>query len=192
MSRYLDSIRGELTAMEQEIPTLPEELDSVVTRLDRSKLRSLFFRLDQDLNKLLARLFDAQRIGALLYPLIVQPSYPYIRETTEEDLAKWRAAWKSDILVVAGKEGIGVIATFELARKYQTTVAQVILAAQQQGNIVLGWDQYRELLDEIGSLIGGDEERGTITSSPGQIVIGVPVTGTESADVKILPKNSLL
>ena len=100
--------------------------------------------------------------------------------------------WKSDILVVAGKEGVGVIATSELARKYQTTVAQVILAAQQQGNIVLGWDQYRELLNEIGSLIGGDEERGTITSSPGQIVIGVPVTGTESADVKILPKNSLL
>lgn len=191
MSLYLDILEDELTTVEQKIQALPEELDSVVTRLDRSKLRSLLSRLDQDFNRLLDRLSDHQRVGALLCSFTVLPSYPYVRETTQEDLARWRAAWKSNIRVAVGKEGVGVIATSELARKHQTTVAQVILTAQQQGSVVLGWDQYRELLDKIGGLIGGDEERGTITGSPRQVIIGVPVTGTESADAKILPRSSL-
>jgi len=69
---------------------------------------------------------------------------------------------------------VGVIAVSELAKKYQTTVPQVILAAQQQGYTVLGWDQYQHLLDEISSLIGEDKE-----SLPGAIV-GIPVTTTDS------------
>jgi len=85
--------------------------------------------------------------------------------------------------VVLGKEGVAVIAISELARKYQTTVPQVILAAQQQGYIVLGWDQYQNLLDEIGSLIGEDEESRTI--------VGIPVTTMDSPqEVKVLPKSS--
>jgi len=48
----------------------------------------------------------------------------------------------------------------------------------------LGWEQYLKLLDEIGKLIGGDEE-----SLPGTIV-GVPVITTDSTQgVKILPKS---
>ena len=49
---------------------------------------------------------------------------------------------------------------------------------------MLGWEQYLKLLDEIGKLIGGDEE-----SLPGTIV-GIPVTTTGSTQgVKILPKS---
>ena len=55
-----------------------------------------------------------------------------------------------------------------------TSSIRINLAAQQQGYIMLGWDQYQNLLDEIGSLIGGDEE-----SHPGAIV-GIPVTTTDS------------
>lgn len=58
-----------------------------------------------------------------------------------EDLVGWHDAQKSEIRVVVGKEGVGVIAVSELALKYQTTVSQVILVAQQQGYVVLGWDQ---------------------------------------------------
>jgi hypothetical protein len=43
-----------------------------------------------------------------------------------------------------------------------------------QGYTVLGWDEYQNLLDEIGSLIGENEE-----SLPGTIV-GIPVTTTDS------------
>jgi len=68
-----------------------------------------------------------------------------------------------------------------------TTVPQVILAAQQQGYTVLDWDEYQSLLDEIGSLIGEDEE-----SLPAAIV-GIPVTTTDSPqEVKSLPKSSPL
>ena len=48
--------------------------------------------------------------------------------------------------------------------------------------MVLGWDDYQNLLDELGSLIGEDEESRTI--------VGIPVTTTDSAqEVKVLPKS---
>jgi len=171
--------------MEQEIQALPEELDSIVARLDRGKLRSLGFRLNQDFNKLLDRLSDAQRSYAKFFPFVFVPNdlNGPLRRITEEDLARWRAAWKSDVRVVLGKEGVGVIAISELARKYKTTVPHVILAAQQQGYIMLGWDEYQNPLDEVGSLIGEDEESGAI--------VGIPVTTTDSPqEVKVLPKSS--
>ena len=71
-----------------------------------------------------------------------------------------------------GKGRVEVIAPSELAKEYKTTVSQIILGAQQQGYTVLGWNQYQNLLDEIGSLIGEDKE-----SLPGTIV-GIPVTTT--------------
>ena len=191
MSSFLNSLEDKLRVMEEETKALPGELDSSVARVDRGKLRNLGFRLNQDFNRLLDRLFAPQRINALLSPFIFMPdglSGPLYRRITEEDLAKWRAAWKSDIRVVAGKEGVGVIAISELARKYQTTVPQVILAAQQQGYIVRGWEDYQNLLEEIGSLIGGDEK-----SLPETTVMGILVTTTDSPqEVKVLPKNSPL
>ena len=125
MSSFLNSLGDKLAAMEQEIQTLPRELDSAVARLDRGKLRRLLFHLDQDFNKLLDQLFAPQKMNALLSPFILMPeglNGPLYRRITQEDLAKWRAAWKSDIRVVAGKEGVEVIAVSELAKKYQTTV----------------------------------------------------------------------
>ncbi|MBA7529095.1 hypothetical protein ES705_21287 [subsurface metagenome] len=190
MSSLLNNLEDKLRVMEEEIQNLPGELDSAVARVDRDKLRRLSFSLDQDFNKLLDRLFAPQRINALLSLFILLPdgpNGPLYRRITEEDLAKWRAAWKSDIRVVAGKEGVAVIAISELARKYKTAVPQVILAAQQQGYIVLDWDGYQDLLDEIGSLIGGDEE------SVPEAIVGIPVTTTDSSqEVKILLKNSPL
>jgi len=190
MSSFLNSLEDKLAAMEREIQALPEELDSAVARLYRGKLRSLGFRLNQDFNKLLDRLFDGQRINALLFPFIFMPNGPngpLYRRITEDDLSRWRYAHKSDIRVVVSKEGVEIIAVSELARKYQTTVPQIILAAQQQGYIVLGWDEYQNLLDEIGRLIGEDEK-----SFPGAIV-GIAVTTTDSPqEVKVLPKSSPL
>jgi len=190
MSPFLNSLEDKLTAMEQKIQALPEEVDSIVVRIDRGKLRSLSFQLDQDFNKLLDRLFEAQRFNALLFPFILMPdglNGPLYRRITEKDLSRWRAAWKSDVRVVLGKEGVDVIVISELARKYQTTVPQIIVAAQQQGYTVLDWDQYQKLLDEIGSLIG--EDKGSL---PGAIV-GIPVTTMDSPqEVKILRKSSSL
>ena len=161
--------------------TLPGELDSVVAHLDRDKLRSLFSRLNQDFNKL----FDAHhRSGMFSLPLIIQPTYPYIREITSEDLARWREAYKSEVRIVIGKRKVAVMAASELAKEYKTTVPQIILAAQRQGYIVLGWEQYLKLLDEIGSLIGDHEEslRGSI--------VGIPVITPDSTQgVKMLPQS---
>ena len=89
---------------------------------------------------------------------------------------------------------MGVIAASELAREYKTTVSQIILAAQQQGYTVLSWDQYLKLLDEMGKLIGGDEQQDKAIEPPGDtahMAIGIPVTTTDSTqEVKILPKSS--
>ncbi len=171
MSSFLNSLKDKLTVMEREMEALPGELDSIVAHFDQAKLRSLWFRLNQDFNNLLDRLFAPQRMNALLFPFIFMPdgiNGPLYGRITEKDLSRWRAAWKSDVRVVIGKEGVDVIVISELARKYQTTVTQVILAVQQQSYVVLGWDGYQHLLAEIGSLIGEDEE-----SLPGAIV-GIP------------------
>ena len=196
MGSFLNSLEDKLRVMEEEIKTLPRDLDSVVAHLNRGKLRRLSFSLDQKFNKLLDRLFDAQRINALLFPFIFMPNGlngPISRRITQEDLAKWRAVWKSDIRVVLGKEGVGLIAISELARKYQTTVTQVILAAQQQGYTVLGWDDYQHLLDEIGKLIGGDKQQDKAIEPLGDtayVAIGIPVTATDSTqEVKILRES---
>jgi len=174
MSSFLNSLKDRLTAMEQEMQTLPIELDAVVTPLDWKKLRSLFFRLNQDLNNL----FNARHnSGMLSFPLVVQPTYPYIREVTNDDLQRWREAYKSEVRVIVGKGGVALIAPSELASKYKTTVSQIILSAQQQGYLVLSWDQYQKLLDEIGKLIDGGEALGRITESSGTIV-GIPLPTT--------------
>jgi len=177
MSRFLNSLEDKLRVMEEEIKTLPGELDSIVARLDRGKLRRLSFSLDQDFNKLLDQLFAPQRFNVLLSPFILMPdglNGPLYRRITEEDLARWRDAHKSEIRVVVGKNGVGVIAVSDLAREYKVAVPEIILVAQQQGYLVLGWDQYQNLLNEISNLIGEDEE-----SLP-EGVVGIPVTTTDS------------
>ncbi len=187
MSQFLNSLKDKLTAMEHGMQNLPRELDSIVIRLDRGKLRRLFFRLDQNFNKLLGRLFDAHhRSGVLASPFIIDPSSrPFIRLITNADLCRWWAAYKSDVQVIIGKGRVEVMAASELAKEYQTTVSQVILDTQRQGYAVLGWDEYQNLLDEIVSLIGEDKK-----SLPGTVV-GVPVTTVDSTQqVKILPKSS--
>ena len=166
MSSFLNSLKDRLTAMEQEMQTLPGELDSVVTRLDWGKLRSLLFRLNQDFNQLLDELFTPQRSRVLASPLVIMPEFPFIRLLTSEDLSRWRVAHKSDVQVVIGKGRVAVMAASEVACKCKTTVSQIILVAQQQSYIVLSWDQYQKLSDEIGRLIGEDEERGRITGLP--------------------------
>jgi len=189
MSQFVNSLNDKLTTMEQEIKNLPGELDSVVARLDRGKLRSLFAALnrdfDQAFNQYLGRLFAGQGGWAFGAPAVIELSHPCIRPITDEDVQRWRETYKSDVRVVIGKGKVEVMPTSELAKEYKTTVSQVILAPQQQGYLVLGWEQYLKLLDEIGKLIGGDEE-----SLPGTIV-GIVVTTTDSTrEVKILPKNS--
>ena len=191
MNQFLSSLNDRLTTMEQEIKKLPDELGCVVARLDRGKLRSVFAALNRDFDKAfdkhLGKLFAAQGGWAFGAPFVMGLTPPYIRSVTNEDIQRWRQAFKSDIRVVIGKRGVGVIAPSELARKYETTVSQVILNAQRQGYGVLGWDEYQNLLDEIVSLIGENEE-----SLPGTIV-GVPVPTTHSPQqVKILPKSSPL
>ncbi len=192
MNTFLNGLESKLTVMEQEIQALPGELDSILRRLDGRKLKSLWFRLDQDFNNLLDQLFAPQRSQVLMsmLPFILMPdgpNGPLYRRITHEDFAKWRVAYKSDIRVVLGKEGVGVIAVSKLAREYKTTASQIILAAQQQGYTVLNWDQYQKLFDEIGCLIGEDKK-----SLPGAIV-GIPVTATDSTqEVKVLPKSSPL
>ncbi len=176
MSQFLSSLKDELTAMEEEIQTLPGELDSVVARLDRGKLRNLLLALDRDFdevfNQYLGKLFARQGGWALAAPFVIEPTPPYIRSVTNGDVQRWRQTFKSDMRVVVGKGKVEVMAACGLV-------------AQQEGYIVLSWGQYQKLLDKMGKLIGEDEK-----ALPGAIV-GIPVTTTDSTPgVKVLPKSS--
>jgi hypothetical protein len=169
--KFLNSLNDHLMAMEREIQTLPGELDSLVSSLDRSKLQDILCRLERDCDGLFDRQFAARRDGAITLPLIIQLGYPYVRQITEEDLLRWREVYKSEVRVVIGKGRAEVMAASELARRWETTISQITLAAQQKGYAVLDWDGYKKLLDEIVKLIGGDEERGKINGLPSSCTI---------------------
>lgn len=179
MSPLLDSIRYKLTAMEQEMQALPAELDSIMTRLGQSKLTALSLRLSQDFNKLLDKLFAAQRSGVLAVPLIIEPSYPFIRQITDEDLSRWRDSYKPKVRVVIGEGKVEVMAASELASECKMGVSQIAPVAQQRGYTVLGWDQYQRLLDEIRNLVG-DEKTSETTQPPGATVITLPLSTKRS------------
>jgi len=164
MSPFLNSLQEKLAAMEQELQALPGELDSILRRLDGRKLISLLSRLNQDCDGLYDKQHAAQMSGLFTLPYIFQATPPYIRPITREDLSRWREAYKSEVWVVIGKGKVWVITRSELASEYKTTVSQITLVAQEQGHIVLSWEQYQKLFNEIGKLIG--EERGRIAGLP--------------------------
>ncbi len=153
MSTFLGSLSEKLEAMEQEIQALPEELYSIVTQLDRGKLQSVLIRLEQDCNQLYEKQSAAQRSGIFVLPLIFDFQTFSITPVTSEDRSRWREAYKSKVRVVIGEGKVEVMAASEIAEKYKTTVSQMAPVARQQGYIVLRWDQYIKLLDEIGKLL---------------------------------------
>lgn len=52
------------------------------------------------------------------------------------------------------------MADSEVTGKGETAVSLRTPLGQQQGYIILNWDQYQKLLDEIGKLISGNDEQG--------------------------------
>ena len=136
---------------------LPGELDSIVTCIDRGKWKSLLIRLNQDLDKQLDELFVPQKNMAWLFPMVLTFASPCFRDVTEEDLSQWRAAHKPEVRVIIGNGKLEVTNASRLAAKWETTVSLITPVAQQQGYVLLSWDQYQKLLDEIGKLINGDD-----------------------------------
>jgi len=89
--------------------------------------------------------------------MILTFAYPYFRDVTDEDLSRWRAAHKPEVRVIIGNGKLEVTSASRLAAKWETTVSLITPVAQQQGYVLLNWDQYQKLLDEIGKLINGDD-----------------------------------
>ncbi len=151
---FLNSLNDRLTTMEREVQTLPGELDSIVRRLDWGKLQSVLIHLEQDCNQLYEKQSAAQSSGGITLPLIFSLQPLSINPVTSEDRSRWREAYKSKVRVLIGKGKVEVMAASELAEKYKTSVSQIAPVARKQGYIVLNWDQYIKLLDEIGKLSG--------------------------------------
>jgi len=155
---FLTSLNDRLTTMEQEMQALPEDFDSIMRRLDQGKWGNLFLRVNEDFNKLLDELSTPQISWLLALPRIINLQPLEIRPITSEDRSRWRAAYKSDIRVVIGKGKVQVMAAPEVTGEGEAEVSQIIPFSQEQGYIILNWDQYQMLLDEIGKLISGNDE----------------------------------
>lgn len=155
--RFLDSLSGQLAAMEQRMQALPEELDSIMVRLNRDKWENLLVHVNEDSNKLLDKLSTPRIHGVFSLPLIFDLHSFSFAPITSEDRARWRAAHKTDIRVVIGKGQLRVMAASEVTGEGETEVSQMIPFSQQQGYIMLNWDKYQKLLDEIGKLISGND-----------------------------------
>ena len=150
MSTFLNDLMDRLTALEQEVQTLPGNLDSIMVRYDQGKWAGLLRRLNQDFDAQLDELAAPKRTGALVLPLIMTLQPFEIRRITDEDQSRWRAAKKSEIRVVIGKGKVEVTAASKVAGRTEIAVSQ------HQGYIVMSWDHYQKLLDEIAKLISGD------------------------------------
>ena len=151
---FLNSLNDRLTTMEREVQALPGELDLIVGRLDWGKLQSVLIHLEQDCNQLYEKQSAAQSSGKIKRPQILSLQPFSITPITGEDISRWREAYKSEVRVVIGEGRVEVMTASEIAGKYKTTVSQIAPVAQQKGYIVLSWEQYIELLDKIGTLIG--------------------------------------
>lgn len=152
---FLDSLNEQLTAMEQEVQALPGELDSIVARIDRGKLQAVLTRLEQVCDQLYEKQFAAQMRGVIPLSIILELQSLSITPITSEDRAKWRKAYKSEVRVVIGEGRVEVVTVSAPTEKYQTKASQPAPAAEKQSSIVLRWEQYLKLLDEIGKLIAG-------------------------------------
>lgn len=155
---FLTSLNDRLTTMEQEMQALPGELDSIMRRLNCDKWRNLLIHVNEDFNKLLDKLSAPQSSGVFSIPLILSLQPLSITPVTGEDRSRWREAHKSDIRVVIGKGKVQVMAASEVTGKGETAVSHRIPFDQQQGYIILNWDKYQRLLDEIGKLVSGNDE----------------------------------
>ncbi len=151
---FLNSLNDRLTTIEREVQTLPGELDSIVRRLDWGKLQSVLIRLEQDCDQLYGKQSASQSSGIPKLPVIFSLETLSSTPITDEDRSRWREAYKSKVRVLIGEGRVEVMTAFELAEKYKTTIPQIASVARKQGYIVLSWDQYIKLLDEIGKLIG--------------------------------------
>ncbi len=151
---FLNSLNDRLTTMEREVQALPGELDFIVGRLDWGKLHSVLIHLEQDCDQLYEKQSAAQNSWGITLPRVLSLQPFSITPITDEDRSRWREAYKSKLRVVIGEGRVEVMTAFELAEKYKTTIPQIASVARKQGCIVLSWDQYMKLLDEIGKLIG--------------------------------------
>jgi len=156
--RFLNSLNDRLTTMERDMQSISEELDSIMRRLNSDKWRNLLIRVNEDFNKLLDELSIPRISGLFSVPLIFDQQSLSFTPITSEDRARWRAAHKSDIRVVISKGKVQVMAASEVTGEEETEVSQIIPFSQQQGYIILNWDQYQVLLDEIGKLRSGNDE----------------------------------
>lgn len=145
---FLNNLSDWLAEMEQAVQKLPTELDSVVKRLDRDKLQDILIRLEQDCHRLYEERAAAQDIKGIVLPEIFDPETFSLRPITAADTKRWRDAYKSKLRVLISGGKVVVIDASEISRKLKRPVVP------QQGYIVLRWEQYIKLLDEIGKLIG--------------------------------------
>lgn len=145
---FLNNLNGRLAEMEQVVQKLPTELDSVVKRLDQGKLQGILIRLEQDCDRLYEKRVAAQDIKGIVLPEIFDTGTFSLRPITAADRDRWRDAYKSKLRVLISGGKVEVIEASQAAGKFKN------LVAQQQDYIVLRWERYIKLLDEIGKLIG--------------------------------------
>jgi hypothetical protein len=151
---FLNDLSDRLAVMEQVVQKLPAELDSVVKRLDWGKLQGILIRLEQDCDRLYEKRVAAQDIKGIVLPGIFDMEALSLRPITAADRGRWRDAYKAKLRVLIGGGKVEVMEASEIAGKCKTRVSREVPVVPQQGYIVLRWDQYIKLLDEIGRLIG--------------------------------------
>lgn len=150
---FLNNLNDLLAEMEQIVQKLPVDLDSIVKCLDRGKLQGILIRLEKDCDRLYEKRAANRGIKGIALPKIFSPETFSLRPITVADRDRWRDAYKTKLRVLISGGKVEVIEASEIPEKCKTRVSREVPVAPQQGYIVLRWEQYIKLLDEIGKLI---------------------------------------
>jgi len=166
VSRFSDDLRHVLEAVERRIQKLPREVDSAVKHLDRTRLRDAFQKLHQDYKNSLQEEQSAAGIGGFATGLALLAG-----QVTKDEASSVKAMLSPDVRIMIGSGEVKVVAISRLARENKTTASETISNLQEQGYTVLAWDQYEEVLDEIGNLIS--EGKGDRITEPPRSAISL-------------------
>jgi hypothetical protein len=176
-----------MDALADRMASLPGELDDASERLVRGRLRRMFSNLECYYNIIAA---NEERIRES-YSFEKELGYTLLDPRFGEQMSRLKEP--VDVRIVIGNRVVTALAISCLARESGMSTHGVVHKLRRQGYIVLGWDKYQKLLDEICKLIGEHEEEGKITYLTRPVAIGLPVSTTDSAkEQKALPKNSSL
>jgi hypothetical protein len=158
-----DTFGNQMDILAEKMSSLPEKLDRASGCLERGRLRNMLSNLEHCYN----RVVDDEEEAREAYSFGRELGYTLLEPKLGERISRLKEP--IDVRVIIGKGTVTALALSQLARKSDTSTRVVVYNLRQQGFIVLTWEQYQKLFNEIVKL------------AP-LYLVGIPVEDTDTSE----------